>query len=330
MKVIIQIPCFNEEATLPATLSELPRSLPGADEVEWLIVDDGSTDRTVEVALQHGVNHVVSLPRNRGLAHAFRTGLAACLERGADVIINTDGDNQYCAGDMEKLVAPIFEMRADIVIGCRPISKIAHFSRTKKLLQQLGSAVVRMTSRTDVEDAASGFRAISRQAAFRLNIFGEYTYTLEMLIQAGQLGMTICQVPIRVNGELRPSRLVKSIRSYVFRSMTTICRIFVLYRAFRFFMALGSVPMIAGSALLVRWLYLRLTEVPVIGHSHVPSLVVAAICLLLGFQLWGLALVTDLMAANRKILEEMQYQERRQRLGEQWLKEKAAAARWER
>jgi len=316
MKVIIQVPCYNEEATLGTTLSELPRSLPGIDEVEWLIVDDGSTDRTVAVALQHGVDHVVSVPRNKGLAHAFRTGINACLERGADVIVNTDADNQYCAADIELLVAPIFRMQADIVIGCRPIENIEHFSATKKLLQRLGSAVVRMTSRTDVKDAASGFRALSREAALRLNIFGKYTYTLEMLIQAGQLGMTTYQVPIRVNGDLRPSRLVKNIRTYVFRSMGTIFRIFALYRPFLFFVALGSGPIALGSLLLLRWLYLRMSEIPLTGHSHVPSLIVAAVCILFGFQLWGLALVADLLSANRKILEEMQFQERKRRLGE--------------
>lgn len=324
MKVIIQIPCYNEEATIGMTLAELPRSLPGVDEVEWLIIDDGSTDRTVPVALQNGADHVVSVPRNKGLAHAFRTGIAACLERGADVIVNTDADNQYCADDIEKLIAPIFQLRADVVIGCRPIRDIEHFSATKKVLQRLGSAVVRITSRTDIQDAASGFRAISRQAALRLNIFGEYTYTLEMLIQAGQLGMNIYQVPIRVNRDQRPSRLVKCIRSYVLRSMATIFRIFALYRAFRFFFALGSVPVLFGNLLLLRWIYLRLTEVQVIGHSHVPSLVIAAVSILFGFQLWGLALVADLLAANRKILEEMQYQERRRRLDPQWLEQNAA------
>jgi glycosyltransferase involved in cell wall biosynthesis len=317
MKVIIQIPCYNEEATLGVTLGELPRALPGVDEVEWLIVDDGSTDRTAEVAVQRGVHHVVTVPRNKGLANAFRTGLRACLEAGADIIVNTDADNQYCAADIGKLVAPIVRGKADIVVGCRPISDIAHFSVVKKALQKLGSAVVRMTSRTDVADAASGFRAISRDAALRMNIFGEYTYTLEMLIQAGQRGMTVEQVPIRVNDDLRPSRLVKSIRSYVFRSMATIFRIFALYRPFRFFMTLGAIPIVVGQVLFLRWVYLRLTEVQVVGHSHVPSLVVAAVSLLFGFQLWGLALVTDLLAANRKILEEVQFQARRRRLEEQ-------------
>jgi glycosyltransferase involved in cell wall biosynthesis len=277
-------------------------------------VDDGSTDRTAEVAAQLGVHHIVSIPRNKGLANAFRAGLSACLEAGADIIVNTDADNQYCAADIGNLVAPIARGKADIVVGCRPIGEIEHFSGTKKILQKLGSGVVRMTSRTNVADAASGFRAISREAALRLNIFGEYTYTLEMLIQAGQRGMIVHQVPIRVNGDLRPSRLVKSIRSYVFRSMATIFRIFALYRPFRFFVALGSIPIALGNLLFLRWLYLRFTEIPVTGHSHVPSLVVAAVSLLVGFQLLGLALVADLLAANRKILEEVQFQDRRRRL----------------
>ena len=326
MKVIIQIPCYNEEATLGVTLSELPRYLPGADKVEWLVIDDGSTDRTVAGAQQYGVDHIISVSRNKGLAHAFRTGVNACLERGADVIVNTDADNQYCAADIEALVRPIFQMRADLVIGCRPIENIEHFSATKKALQRLGSAVVRMTSRTDVRDAASGFRALSREAALRLNIFGQYTYTLEMLIQAGQLGMSVYQVPIRVNGDLRPSRLVKNMRSYVFRSVGTIFRIFALYRPFRFFMTLGSVPIALGLLILLRWLYLRVTEIPITGHSHVPSLVIAALGILFGFQLWGLALLADLLAANRKILEEMQFQARRDRLGKQPQHERRVAA----
>ena len=316
MKVIIQIPCYNEEQTLGTTLAELPRSLPGVDEVEWLVVDDGSTDRTAEVATARGVHHVVRISRNRGLANAFRTGLNACLEAGADIIVNTDADNQYCAADIGKLVEPIVRGRADIVVGCRPIAEIEHFSPIKKALQKLGSAVVGITSRTQIADAASGFRAISRDAALRLNIFGDYTYTLEMLIQAGQRGMTVHQVPIRVNGDLRPSRLVKSVPSYVFRSIATIFRIFALYRPFRFFMALGAVPVFLGSLLFLRWLWMRLIEIPVPGHSHVPSLVAGAVSILFGFQLWGLAIVTDLLAANRKILEEAQFQERRRRLDE--------------
>ena len=316
MKVIIQIPCYNEEETLGTTLAELPRSLAGADEVEWLVIDDGSTDRTSEVAAARGVHHVVRLPRNRGLANAFRTGLNASLEAGADIIVNTDADNQYCAADIGKLVEPIVRGRADIVIGCRPIAEIEHFSPIKKALQKLGSAVVGITSRTQISDAASGFRAVSRDAALRLNIFGDYTYTLEMLIQAGQRGMTVHQVPIRVNGDLRPSRLVRSIPSYVFRSVTTIFRIFALYRPFRFFMTLGAVPVSLGSLLFLRWLWMRVFDVMAPGVSHVPSLVAGSVSILFGFQLWGLAIVTDLLAANRKILEEVQFQERRRRLDE--------------
>jgi glycosyltransferase involved in cell wall biosynthesis len=316
LKVIIQIPCFNEEATLGITLRELPRTLPGVDTLEWLVIDDGSTDGTVEVAIRNGVDHVVSLPRNKGLANAFRSGIEACLEARADIIVNTDADNQYCADDIGKLVAPIVCGKADLVVGCRPIGQVEHFSPLKKALQKLGSAVVRMTSRTDVADATSGFRAISRDAALKLNIFGEYTYTLEMLIQAGQRGMVVHQVPIRINGDLRPSRLVKSIRSYVFRSMGTIFRIFVVYRPFRFFMALGSVPLMLSFVLVVRWLYLRATVIPITGHSHVPSLVVAGVSALFGFQLCGMALIADLLAANRKILEELQFEGRRRKLAQ--------------
>ena len=227
MKLIIQIPCYNEAETLGIALSALPRQVPGFDSVEWLIIDDGSTDDTVKVALSHGVDHVVRHTRNQGLARGFMNGLQACLEHGADVIVNTDADNQYEADDIPLLTAPIVNGKADIVIGARPIQAIEHFSPIKKLLQKLGSWVVRVASKTDVPDAPSGFRAISRTAARHLVVFSDYTYTLETIIQAGQKNMAITSVPIRVNGDLRPSRLVKSIASYIQRSIVTIIRVFM-------------------------------------------------------------------------------------------------------
>ncbi|WP_235949933.1 glycosyltransferase family 2 protein [Candidatus Regiella insecticola] len=235
MKLIIQIPCFNEAQTLAITLAALPRSVVGFDTVEWLIIDDGSQDNTAEVAKAQGVDHVIRHTNNKGLARAFMTGLDACLQLGADVIVNTDADNQYNAEDIPALTQPILQHRAELVIGTRPITTIEHFSPVKKILQKLGSWVVRIASKTDIADAPSGFRAISRTAAQRLMVFNDYTYTLETIIQAGQKNITITSVPIRVNEDLRPSRLVKSIPSYIKRSIVSIIRIFIIYRPFRFF-----------------------------------------------------------------------------------------------
>jgi glycosyltransferase involved in cell wall biosynthesis len=302
-KLIIQIPCYNEEATLGVTLSELPRQLPGIDTVEWLIINDGSHDRTVEVARACGVDRIVSFDHNRGLAKAFMAGIEACLKAGADIIVNTDADNQYCSEDIPKLIEPILQGRAEVVIGARPIRKIKHFSPTKKFLQKLGSKVVRIASKTTIPDAPSGFRAFSRNAAMQLNVFNEYTYTLETIIQAGQKGMAIASVPVRTNGYLRPSRLVKNILSYIQRSIFTILRIFITYRPLQFFLFLGSIPFSLGFALGIRWLVLFLSGTP---RAHVPSLILAAILLLVGFQLWVFGLVADLMAVNRKMLEDIQ------------------------
>ncbi|GAB4275945.1 MAG: glycosyltransferase family 2 protein [Oscillatoriaceae cyanobacterium] len=310
-KLIICIPCYNEEATLGLTLSELPRELPGIDEIEWLIVDDGSRDRTVEVAKDCGVHHIVSLPSNQGLAKAFMAGLEAALKAGADIIVHTDADNQYCAADIPKLIQPILTGAAEIVIGERPISEIEHFSPTKKLLQKLGSWSVRIASNTNIPDAPSGFRAFSRDAAMRLNVFSEYTYTLETIIQAGQKGMAITSVPIRTNGYLRPSRLVKSIPIYIQRSIFTIFRIFMTYKPLRFFLILGSIPFSIGFLLGVRWLIFFLGGSE---RTRIPSLILASILMLMGFQLWILGLVADIMAVNRKLLEEIQLRLRRAEL----------------
>lgn len=312
MKLIVQIPCYNEEATLGLTLSQLPRQLPGIDKIEWLIINDGSLDRTVEVARSCGVDWVVNFEHNQGLAKAFMAGIEASLKAGADIIVNTDADNQYCAGDIPKLIEPILRGEAEIVIGARPIQEIQHFSPVKKMLQKLGSWVVRLASKTDIPDAPSGFRAISRRAALQLNVFNEYTYTLETIIQAGQKGMAITSVPIRTNEYLRPSRLVKSIPAYIQRSILTIIRIFMAYRPLQFFTLLGSLPFGLGFLLCLRWLLLYLG---IFGASpekpRVPSLVLAAILILIGFQLWMLGLVADLLAVNRKLLEDIQLRLRR-------------------
>ncbi|ASC69380.1 Undecaprenyl-phosphate mannosyltransferase [Halomicronema hongdechloris C2206] len=309
MKLIIQIPCYNEEATLPITLGDLPRQVPGIDDVEWLIINDGSTDRTVEVAREWGVDHIVDFDHNRGLAKAFMAGLEASLKAGADIIVNTDADNQYYAGDIPRLVEPILAGQAEIVIGARPIQRIRHFSPVKKVLQKLGSWAVRMASRTSVADAPSGFRAISRQAALQLNVFNEYTYTLETIIQAGQRGMAVISVPVHTNDYLRPSRLVKSIVSYVQRSLLTILRIFVTYRPLQFFTILGAIPFSAGFLLGLRWLYFFL----IVGsdRTRVPSLILTAILILIGVQLWVFGLVADLLSVNRKLLEDIQLRLRR-------------------
>lgn len=310
MKLIIQIPCFNEEETLPAVLCDLPRQLAGFDEVEWLIVNDGSTDRTSEVARENGVDHIVELPANRGLAKAFMAGIEKALGEGADVIVNTDADNQYDARDIGLLVAPILQDKAQFVIGARPIATIEHFSFVKKLLQSLGSWVVRFTSGTDVRDAPSGFRAISREAALRLNIFDGYTYTLESIIQAGRLGIRVASVPIRVNGETRPSRLVRSIPHYLVRSLVSILRTLLVYSPGRTFLTLGAVPVLLGSALILRWLVLFMGGAE---RTHLPSLIVAAVLLLGGFLLWLCALLGELIGINRRLLEDTQYQLRRER-----------------
>lgn len=300
MKLIIQIPCLNEAETLPVALADLPRKVEGFDTVEWLIIDDGSTDNTAEVARAHGVHHVVRHPVNRGLAVGFMSGLQACLALGGDVIVNTDADNQYCGADIPKLTAPILAHQADIVIGARPIEQTEHFSWIKKKLQRLGSWAVRVASKTDVADAPSGFRAMSREAAMRLNVFSAYTYTLETIIQAGQSNLRISSVPVRTNGDLRPSRLVKSISSYVKRSLVTILRVFVIYRPLALFVYIGSIFTMTGLIIGIRFLYYYLTGN---GEGHVQSVILASLCITLGTILYMMGLIGDLIATNRKLLE---------------------------
>ncbi|HDH04472.1 MAG TPA: glycosyltransferase family 2 protein [Nitrospirae bacterium] len=303
-KLIIQIPCYNEEAALGITLSSLPREIPGIDVIEWLIIDDGSTDRTVEVARSHGVDHVIHLPRNQGLARAFMSGLEACLKAGADIIVNTDADNQYSADDIPRLVEPILSGKAEIVVGARPIAEIKHFSPIKKILQKLGSWAVRFASKTDIPDAPSGFRAMTREAAMRLNVFNKYTYTLETIIQAGQKDMAITSVPVRTNEELRPSRLVKSIHSYVRRSVLTIIRITMTYKPFEFFAVPGMIAFALGLLLFLRFFYFYFTGD---GAGHVQSVILAALLLGTGFFLSVVGLLADLISVNRKLLEKLDW-----------------------
>lgn len=304
IKLIIQIPCYNEEQTLGITLSELPREVPGIDTVEWLVIDDGSADGTVNVAASYGVDHIVRLPQNRGLARAFKAGLEAALKAGADIIVNLDADNQYRSDDIPKLIEPILAGKAEMVIGARPIEKIKHFSPHKKLLQRLGSWVVRLASKTDVPDAPSGFRAFSRDAAMRLNVFNEYTYTLETLIQAGQKGMTIASVPVGVNEDLRPSRLVKNIPNYIGRSASVIIRIFMTYRPLMFFAIPGVILLGLGLLLGIRFLYFYFFGN---GSGHVQSLILAALLLGTGFSLVITGLITDLISVNRSLLENLDW-----------------------
>lgn len=309
MKLIIQIPCYNEEKTLGIALAELPRSVPGFTEVEWLVIDDGSRDATVAEAEKHGVDHVVRHSKNKGLAEAFRTGLSTCLSLGADVIVNTDADNQYNAGNIPDLVQPILEEKADMVIGERPIASIEHFSPLKKLLQRLGSWVVRVASKTDVPDAPSGFRAISRAAAQQLMVFNDYTYTLETIIQAGQKGMSVASVPVQVNADLRPSRLVKGIPSYIKRSVLTIIRIFIIYKPFCFFSVIAAILFSSGALLGLRFLFYYFTGN---GGGHVQSLILAGSLAGMGFQTFLIAFVADLLSANRRLLEEIRFHQRKQ------------------
>lgn len=304
MKLIIQIPCYNEEKTLSIALKELPREVKGFSKVEWLLINDGSTDNSVSVARECGVDHIVVFKKNKGLAEVFMKGLDACIKLGADVIVNTDADNQYNAHEIPKLVEPILNNKADIVIGARPITQIKHFSPVKKLLQKAGSYAVRKFSNTSIPDAPSGFRAISRDAAMKLNVFTEYTYTLETIIQAGRKNLAITSIPISVNEDLRPSRLVKSIHSYVKKSILTIVRVFAVYKPFRFFMTFGLLLFASGFGVGIRFLYFFFTNG---GKGHIQSLILSSILLIIGFQTILVAFLADLSGVNRKLLEDIQY-----------------------
>ena len=308
MKLIIQIPCFNEEKTLEETFNDLPKQIDGIDKIEYLIIDDGSTDNTVQKARELGINHIVSFKQNKGLARGFMAGIDACLHLDADIIVNTDADNQYCGEDISKLVQPILDNKADIVIGERPIDDTEHFSWKKKKLQHFGSWVVRVASNTTIPDAPSGFRAYSREAALKLNVVNQYTYTLETIIQAGQNKMAVTSVPIRTNPETRKSRLFKSMWSYCKRSASVITRSFMMYKPLKFFCSIGAVLLLIGLALGIRFIvYLCLGQ----GGGHIQSLILTAIMILLGTQTFIVGLQADIIAANRKILEDIQYRVRK-------------------
>ena len=308
VKLIIQIPCYNEAETLEIALNDLPKKIEGIDEIEYLIINDGSRDNTVEVAKNWGVNYVVNFKKNKGLARGFMAGLDASLRNGADIIVNTDADNQYCGDDIETLVRPILENRADIVIGERPIDQTEHFSPLKKKLQHLGSWTVRVASGTDIPDAPSGFRAYSREAALRLNVTNEYTYTLETIIQAGRNKIAMESVPVRTNPELRESRLFSSMFGYVRRSMGTIIRSFMMYRPLKFFMTIGIIIFAIGLIPGIRFLYFMATGS---GNGHVQSLILASTLMLIGFQTMVIGMQADVISANRKLLEDIQYHVRK-------------------
>jgi glycosyltransferase involved in cell wall biosynthesis len=312
MKLIIQIPCYNEEKTLPQTLQDLPRTLPGVDRIEILIVDDGSTDHTAAVARELGVQHVVCLGCNLGLANAFVVGLENALRLGADVIVNTDADNQYRGEDVAKLVAPIVDGQADMVVGDRGVGTLAHFSPTKRLLQRFGSWVVGQVAGVRIPDATSGFRALSREAALRTLVVSKYSYTLETLIQAGARQMVVAHVPVRTNPQTRPSRLMRNLPHYLGQSSLTILRTYALYRPLRIFLGLGAVMIGGGLLLGLRFLYFFITRAGAAGN--VQSLILAAILLIVGFQTCLIGLVADLIGFNRKILEETLYRVRRMEL----------------
>jgi glycosyltransferase involved in cell wall biosynthesis len=307
VKLIIQIPCYNEEQTLPSTIADLPRSLPGIDTIEYLVVDDGSTDRTVDVACASGVHHIVQHKHNRGLAAAFQSGIEAALAAGADIIVNTDGDNQYAGADVGKLVKPILAGEAEIVVGDRGVGAHVQFSPVKRYLQRLGSWVVQRAAGVPIPDATSGFRGFSREAALRLTVLSEYTYTLETLIQAGQRGMKVVFTPVRTNNQTRQSRLIRNIPSFLMLSIITIVRFYTMYRPLRVFMTTGGVLIGAASLLSLRFLYFYAIGR---GAGHVQSLILAAILAIVGFQVGLIGLVADAASMNRKLTEEMVYRMR--------------------
>lgn len=300
MKLIIQIPCFNEEHTLPQTIADLPRQIEGIDEIETLIIDDGSTDRTIEVAQELGVDHIIRNKINVGLARTFRKGLEECLKLGADIIVNTDGDNQYCGGDIPKLVEPIINGTAELVIGDRQTSKIPHFSFVKKILQWMGSATVRKLSGTNVPDAVSGFRAFSREAAIRLNIISPFSYTIETVIQAGKKHMAIASVPVRTNTKTRDSRLFKSIPKFIERQLSSMLRMYLMYQPLRFFIYLAMVFSLIGLAPIVRFILFYYQGD---GSGHIQSLILGGVFLLMGFITFVMAILADLLNFNRQLLE---------------------------
>ena len=297
LKLIIQIPCKDEEEQLPATLADLPREVPGVDEVEWLVIDDGSTDRTIEVARAHGVDHIVRLTNNKGLAAAFEAGMDACLKLGADIVVNTDADNQYDARDMPKLVEPIVAGRADMVIGDREVAGVEHFSPVKRRLQRLGSAVVRGASGTDVPDTTSGFRAYNREAAISMNVISKYTYTLETIIQAGKTQVALDHVPIRTNPTERESRLFGSLSEYVRRNALAIFRVYTMYEPLKVFMTAAALVGLVAMVIFGRFGYFYFIEDE--GSGHVQSLILGAVLFIAAVQLAALGILGDVLAGSR-------------------------------
>ncbi len=300
IKLIIQIPCFNEENTLAETIADFPKKIEGIDIIETLIIDDGSTDRTIEVANKLGVNHIIKNTKNLGLARSFRRGLDACLHLGADIVVNTDGDNQYAGGDIPKLVKPILDNKAEIVIGDRQTQKIEHFSPIKKLLQRLGSRVVRELSGTEIPDVVSGFRAISRDAALKLNIISSYSYTIEMVIQAGKKNIAITHVPITINPKTRESRLFKSIPDFIGQQLKSIIRMYTMYQPLRVFFYIGLIFSTLGALPIIRFIYFYFTGN---GDGHIQSLVIGGVLLIIGFITFMFALLADLISFNRQLTE---------------------------
>ena len=312
MKLIIQIPCYNEAETLEVALNDLPKHIEGIDEIEYLVINDGSKDNTVEVARNWGVNYIVSFRNNKGLARGFMAGLDACLRNGADIIVNTDADNQYCGADIEKLIQPILRKEAGMVVGERPIDQTAHFSPLKKKLQHLGSWVVRKASNTDIPDAPSGFRAYSRHTAMRLNVINEYTYTLETIVQAGRQKMAVTSVPIRTNAELRPSRLFHSMFGYVKKSMLTIGRALMMDKPLYCFAWLTGIFGVAGAAIFIRFLVYYFNGS---GAGHIQSLILASMLIIIAAMCGVIGLLGDVIAANRRLLEEIQFELRKMDYG---------------
>lgn len=300
MKLIVQIPCFNEELTLPQTVRDIPRQIPGVDKVEILIVDDGSSDRTVEIARELGVDHIICNKRNQGLARTFRTGLDACLHLGADIIVNTDGDNQYAGADIPKLIRPIVDGTADMVVGDRQTGNVGHFSPIKKSLQKLGSTVVRNLSGVDIPDAVSGFRAISREASLQINIVSSFSYTTEMLIQAGKKNLKVVSVPIETNDKTRESRLFTSIPQFIERQLSTMVRIYTMYQPLRVFFYTGTLLLTIGLIPILRFLYYYMTGA---GDGHIQSLILGGILSMMGFLTYLIGLVADIINFNRQLIE---------------------------
>jgi glycosyltransferase involved in cell wall biosynthesis len=311
LKLIIQIPCYNEAETLPVTLHDLPRQFKGVDKVEILIIDDGSSDGTFESARRAKVDHVVRLISHKGLAEAFSAGLDACLRLGADLIVNTDADNQYSGGDIQKLIDPILTGEAEMVIGDRQVETIKHFSFVKKRLQMLGSWTVRRLSGTAIPDVTSGFRAMSRDAAMRINIISRFTYTLETVIQAGKKNIALAHVPVTTNVQLRPSRLFTNVRSYLKRSIATMVRIYTLYEPFKIFLSIGGAVFGLGVLVGLRFLYFYFTQR---GTGHIQSLILAAVLMIVGFQVVMIGLLSDIIAANRRLIEELLYRMKKMEL----------------